>query len=452
MVEFEKAGLPTVSFTSEGFVRDAHRSAENFGLAPLRIAEMRLPFTNQPPESIHQMVDEIIDQVEDGLTTNASANGHKRASEIVRVDEEVLRFDGDDLLGAAEAMNRKFLEYGWSDGFPLIPPTREAVDRMIGGTSRAADDVVAVLEPGFGMATVEKLAVAGVMAGCRPEHLPVLMAAVECLADPNMYIRNKAMSTGPHAPLLVVNGPIRERIGLNHGTCVLGPGAPSYANTVIGRAVRLIMMNIGHTYPSVSDMDTIGSPLKYSLCAAENEGHNPWSTWSVERGFDAGESTVTVEFVYGISELHDLESTVPDRLIKVFATAINNVAMVPTGLWLIGRRADPRYGTEEKEHMVLFICPEHVDIFQGHGWDKARIKQELYKAARVPFSTLSINKVPEAIDIAHPELAWLRDSPETMLPVVEDPDCFDLVVVGGTVGRGSLFHGAGQPVTKVIKD
>jgi hypothetical protein len=451
MVEFEKAGVPTVSFTSDGFVRDAYRSSENFGLDGLRIANMRLPFTNQPPDSIHAMVDETIEQVIEGLTSNDSSNGD-RESEIVRVDQEVLSFGGDDLLAAAETMNRRFLDYGWSDGFPLVPPTREAVDRMVAGTTRDDQEVVAVLEPGFGLATVEKLAVAAVMAGCRPEHMPVLIAAVECLADPNMYIRNKAMSTGPHAPLLIVNGPVRERIGLNHGTCVLGPGAPSYANTVIGRAVRLIMMNIGHTYASVSDMDTIGSPLKYSLCAAENEGHNPWTPYHVEQGFDSDTSTVTVEFVYGISELHDLESVVPDRLIQVFATAITNVAMVPTGLWLIGRRADPRYGTEEKEHMVLFICPEHVDIFHGHGWDKARVKRELFKHARMPYKTLSINKVPEAIQIAHPELAWLEDSPDTMLPVVEEPDCYDLVVVGGTVGRGALFHGAGQPVTKVIKD
>jgi hypothetical protein len=450
MVEFEKAGVPTVSYTAAGFVRDAHRSAENFGLPALPIAKVGLPFTNQPPASIHRMVDESIDQVIAGLTGQLS--DLEIESEIVRVADETLNFSGDDLLGAADAMNRRFLEYGWGDGFPLVPATREAVDRMLEGTRRDAQEVIAVLEPGFGLATVEKLAVAAVMAGCRPEHLPVLIAAVECLAEPSMYIRNKAMSTGPHAPLLVVNGPIRAKLGINSGTCVLGPGAASYANTVIGRAVRLTMMNVGHTYPNVSDMDTIGSPLKYSLCAAENEEHNPWSPYHVEQGYDAETSTVTVEFVYGISELHDLESVEPDRLMKVFATAITNVAMVPTGLWLIGRRADPRYGTDEKEHMMLFICPEHVDIFTEHGWDKARIRQELFKHARVPYSTLSINKVPEAIDIAHPELKWLRDSPETMLPVVEDPDCFDLVVVGGTVGRGALFHGAGQPVTKVIKD
>lgn len=450
MVEFEKVGIPTVALTASGFVRDAHRSGENFGLPALPIAEIELPFTNQPAERCGEMVEAAIDAVIRGLTETPSEDA-ELDSEIVRVDEEVLQFTGDDQLAAADAMNRQFLDYGWSDGFPLVPATRDAVDRMIEASGRKGSDVICVLEPGFGIATVEKLAIASVMAGCRPEHLPVVIAATECLAEPSMYIRNKAMSTGPHAPVLIVNGPIRETLGINSGVCVLGPGAVSYANTVIGRAVRLVMMNVGHTYPAVSDMDTIGSPLKYSCCAAEREEASPWEPFHVERGFEADESTVTVEFAYGISELHDFESHTPERLIKVFATAICNVAQVSTGLWLIGRRADPRYGTEEKEHMLLFLCPEHVDIFEAHGWDKARIREELFKEARVPFSTLSLNKVPEAINIAHPELKWLWDSPDTRLPVVEDPDCFDLVVVGGVAGRGAFFHGAGEPVTKVIK-
>jgi hypothetical protein len=323
---------------------------------------------------------------------------------------------------------------------------------MLGGTRRAPGDQVAVLEPGFGIATVEKLAVNAVMAGCAPEHLPLLIAAVRCLAEPKMYIRNKAMSTGPHAPLVLVNGPQGRRAGLNAGMCALGPGAPSAANTVLGRAVRLVMMNVGHTYVGVSDMDTIGSPLKYSLCCAENERESPWEPYHVARGFPTEASTVTVHFVYGMCELHDFQSTTPEALIEVFATAATNVAQVGTGLWLIGRRADPRYKTEEKEHNTLFICPEHAHVFAKAGWGRRQIQEALYRAARLPFRTLMLTKEPKAMAVSHPELGWLREHPALPLPVVEDPACYDIAVVGGAAGRGAYFYGGGEPVTMSVDE
>src|SRR5205809_460952 len=165
-------------------------------------------------------------------------------------------------------------------------------------------DVIAAREPGCGAAPGAEPAGDAAGAGCGPEHLPLLIAAVRCLAEPKMYIRNKAMSTGPHAPLVLVNGPKGRVAGLNSGMCALGPGAPSASNTVLGRAVRLTMMNVGHTYVGVSDMDTIGSPLKYSLCCAENEAESPWEPYHVSRGFARGASSATVHYVWGRRELH----------------------------------------------------------------------------------------------------------------------------------------------------
>jgi hypothetical protein len=432
MVELERRGAPTVIFTARAFVRDAEESARTFGLPGLPLAVVPLPLTNQPPEAIRKMVDGCFEQLVAGLTRPVAVPPVRPEAPL----EDGLWFEGTDLLEATDAMTRHFLDAGWSDGFPLVPPTPRAVEAMLRGTSRAPDEVIAVLEPGFGRATAEKLAVNAVMAGCRPAHLPVLIAAVRCLADPRMYVRNKTMSTGPHAPLLLVNGPKSRALGLNAGSCALGPGAVSAANSVIGRAVRLIMMNVGHTYPGVSDMDTIGSPAKYSLCAAENEAENPWEPYHVEKGFARDESTVTVQFVYGLCELFDFFNHQPDRLVEVFATAATNVAQVSTGLWLIGRRSDPRYRTEEKEHMMLFICPEHAQRFVAAG-SKADVRQALYRAARMPFTTLMLNKEPKALAAAHPQLAWLWDNPDVLLPVVETPDCFEIAVVGGAAGRGA---------------
>jgi len=159
-----------------------------------------------------------------------------------------------------------------------------------------------------------------------------------------------------------------------------------------------------------------------------------------------------VHFVYGICELHDFRSTAPDDLVQVFATAATNVAQVGTGLWLIGRRADPRSKTEEKEHNTLFICPEHAQVFAKAGWGRREIQAALYRAARLPFRTMILNKEPKAMATAHPELAWLADHPDLPVPVVEEPTCFDIAVVGAAAGRGAYFYGAGEPVTMPVED
>jgi hypothetical protein len=448
MVEIERRGIPTVIFTAQTFVHDAHRSAQSFGLGGLPLAVVPLPFTNKRPDEIHGMVTAAIEQVVTGLTADVPVVEPPEQAAA----EERLVYEAGDLLEAWEAMNRDFLARGWSDGLPLVAPTRRAVEAMLRGSRRDPGEVIATLEPGFGIATVERLAVAAVMAGCRPEHLPLLIAAVRALAEPKMYLRNKAMSTGPHAPLVLVNGPKARQAGLNAGMCALGPGAPSAANTVLGRALRLAMMNVGHTYVGVSDMDTIGSPLKYSLCCAENEAQSPWEPYHVARGWDRQASTVTVHFVYGMCELHDFKSMTPEALIEVFATAATNVAQVGTGVWLIGRRADPRYKTEELEHNTLFICPEHAQIFADAGWGRREIQEALYRAARLPFRTLMLNKELRAMDAAHPELRWLREHPDLPLPVVETPDCFDIAVVGAAAGRGAYFYGAGEPVTMPVDE
>jgi hypothetical protein len=447
MVELERRGIPTVIFTARTFIHDANRSAQSFGVPGLPLAVMPAPFTNQPPEGIRKMVDGCFEEVVAGLTKPV-----EKPKTIERpVADKQLTYEGDDLLYAWDLMNRDFLTRAWGDGFPLVAPTERAVAAVLRGTKRDPGETIATLEPGFGLATVEKLAINAVMAGCGPEHLPLLIAAVRCMAEPKMYLRNKAMSTGPQAPLVLVNGPQGRVAGLNSGMCALGPGAPSASNTVLGRAVRLTMMNVGHTYVGVSDMDTIGSPLKYSLCCAENEAESPWDPYHVSRGFGRDVSTITVHFVYGMCELHDFRSTTPEGLVQVFATAANNVAQVGSGLWLTGRRADPRYKTEEKEHNTLFICPEHAQIFAKAGWDRREIGEALYRAARLPLRTLMLNKEPKAMAVAHPELGWLLDHPDLPVPVVEDPSCFDIAVVGGAAGRGAYFYGAGEPVTMPIE-
>jgi hypothetical protein len=456
MVELEKRGVPTVYFVADEFIRNGRRSAETFGLPDLPFAVAVEPFSNHLPEQIHASVDACVPQVIAGLTESAVATSSPGAAdgshEVVTLPDRWLTFEGADLLEAQARMQEALTTYRWSDGFPLVPPTERALEAMLKGTERSPTDVIGILEPGFGIATVEKIAANAVMAGCRSEHLPVVIAAVECLLDPVMCIRNKSISTGPMAPLVIVNGPIRDRIGLNSGVCALGPGAPSHVNTVIGRAVWLCMMNVGHTYAGISDMDTIGTPLKYSCCVAENEAVSPWPAFHEERGFDSDTSTVTVQFVYGICDQTDIRSSTPEQLIRVFATAAKNVGLTSTGYWLMGRRSDPRHGTNEKEHHTLLIAPEHAHIFANAGWSKDDIRRAMHAQARLPFELITITKEPSTIKLSHPELDWLWDSPETLVPVVEDVDCWSIAVVGGSIGRGTFLWGAGGPITRAIEE
>ena len=169
------------------------------------------------------------------------------------------------------------------------------------GSSQAAEDinpsntadVVGLFAPGMGVGTVRKIAANAVMAGAQPSAMPVIMAMMECVLDPSIGLRTWAMSTGPQAPIVLVSGDIADEIGMNRGMCALGPGSISQVNVAIGRTLRLVMMNVGLSYPGISDMDTIGTPMKFSACVAENEERTPWESWRVQQGFAPEESTVS---------------------------------------------------------------------------------------------------------------------------------------------------------------
>jgi len=263
------------------------------------------PLTNRRPEDIHRMVAEAFDQVVAGLTRPVEACADVGRPAV----EERLTYDGLTCSKRGVRMNRDFLARGWSDGFPLVAPTGRAVEAMLRGSARDPGEVIATLEPGFGLATVEELAINAVMAGGGPEHLPLLVAAVRCLAEPKMYLRNKAMSTGPHAPLVLVTG---RRGGRRTSTpgCARSGRAPRRCPTPSRPGGPAHDDERGHTYVGVSDMDTIGSRSS-TAWRARRTRPEPWEPYHVARGFAREASTVTVHFVYGICELHDFRSTRP---------------------------------------------------------------------------------------------------------------------------------------------
>jgi len=265
-------------------------------------------------------------------------------------------------LGTGEDEIEAMYDRGWSDGLPLVPPTEERVLRMLSGTSRDPQEVIGLVPSDLVPATVEKIAINAVMAGCKPEYLPVVLAAVEAVLDEPFAMHGVLATTMYVGPVIVVNGPIRRAIGMNARGNALGQG--NRANATIGRAVQLVIRNIGGGRPQEVDRATLGNPGKYTYCFAEDEENSCWEPLSVERGIAPGKSAVTAFAGYGLQGVVDQKSRTPESLARSFAEcmkAIYNIKLAPAC-----------------DAMVV-IAPEHERTFRDAGWSKARLYQELYR-------------------------------------------------------------------------
>jgi hypothetical protein len=214
---------------------------------------------------------------------------------IQEISEKSINFSGKDYQQAYESMERFFLQHGWSDGLPLTPPTEEAVNRILEGTELRREHVVSVFPPGMGKATVEKIAINAVMAGCLPQYMPLIMAAVETVIDPGFDLVGAQNTSGQMAPLFILSGlKLAEELNVNSGFCAVGPGWK--ANTTIGRALKLILMNIGLSWPGINDMKAFGNPFRYVTLIAENEPayNGAWEPLRVSEGFAEDQPTISV--------------------------------------------------------------------------------------------------------------------------------------------------------------
>ena len=304
MVALEKAGIPAVGIVARSFVRAWQSCVEGWGQPSTAFVTIPHATTGQQADFIRTMVDAQIDAIIRGLTALPAAAGTTRGAQGSSKTTEIFTVEMDATPAGLDAVNRFLAERDWSDGLPVIPPTPAAVEQMLKGTRRQPQDVLMVMEPGFGLATVEKIAINAVMAGCRPEHFPVLLAAIDCLAQPEMNHRDMQVSGHTEAPLILVNGPIAKKAGLNVGTTAMGPGVVNSANTAIGRALRLCLINIGYCKAGAGDPNFIGLPTKFGMCLAENEEVSPWQPYHVDRGFKRDDSAVTVVVVTGPTDDH----------------------------------------------------------------------------------------------------------------------------------------------------
>lgn len=454
LCELERRGIPAVGYTAAIFDQDAHFSLKAFGVpeaCPVIVPEC---FSNKRPDEISVMVVEAMDDVVAGLTqARPTAVELPEFDRMILEDRPLLSYRGADLLDAFDEMQRRFVAHGWSDGLPLVPPTPAKVAAMVAASGRAADDVVGIFAPGFGVGTVEKIAANAVMAGCAPSAMPIVMAMMECILEPSIGLRTWAMSTGPQAPVVLVSGPYADEIGMNHGVCALGPGSISQVNVAIGRTLRLVMMNVGLSYPGITDMDTIGTSAKFSACVAENEAATPWDPWRVQQGFDLADTTVTVNVPYGMTEFFDFQNSDPELLIETWSTLTSHSPGTPSaGAWLIKKDAPlsagyPFHGTFSN---LLLMAPDHAAVFAQAGWGPEEIKHAIHRATKLPFRQLMLNQSMDAFRVSHPELLWLLDAPDTEVTVNPSPDCFEFFVVGAKAGRSQFCFGGTNSVTKRV--
>jgi hypothetical protein len=336
-----------------------------------------------------------------------------RAVELaVRFGATVLRSRRVELAAAEDEFEALF-DRGWSDGLPLVPPTEARVMRMLEGTDRAPDDVVAVVPPALAECTVEKVAINAVMAGCKPEYLPVVLTALEAACTDEFNLHGVLATTMPVGPVLVVNGPISRAIDMNAGINALGQG--NRANATIGRAVQLVVRNVGEGRPGEVDRATHGNPGKLGFSFAEDEAGSPWESLAAERGFAAGASTVTVFAGEGPRCIVDQASREPDSLARSLAACLRTVhhPKLPMAF-----------------DAILVIGPDHARVFAEAGWGKSDLRARLFELLTVSGEELArgAGGIAEGI----PAAMSGADIPKFR------PDGLHLVHAGGRAGLFSM--------------
>ncbi len=337
-----------------------------------------------------------------------------------------------EALDDLDAINKLYRERRWSDGLPIVPPTQERVARMLACTTRERNEVIAKLPPGFGEATVERIAINAVMAGCDAEYLPILIAATDAVAQSQFNLQGVEATTNSAAVWLVLNGPIVDKLGINATFNCLGQG--TWANATLGRAMRLILQNIGGALPGDMDRATQGQPGKYTFCCGENEAQSPWAPLNVERGFAREVSTVTVVAAEGTLNMNT-HSKEADELLRIFAECMVHPAS-----------NEYCHGGEP----WIVIAPEHAEILKRGGLTKQAVKQQLWELSKMPAGRLSTKEILRAQASRSDEYGEIR--PDTLLTISREPDDIWFIVAGGP-GTHSVYvpcFGNSRAVTRKI--
>jgi hypothetical protein len=439
-VEAEKAGIPGVVVTTTGFTAIARAAAKAEGITGVRIAEYPGPVGVHAEEAVTKNVENVLfDRIVNALTGPGAVDVSK--PEPVRRPEEIV------YEGSFEDINAHFRSRDWTDELPIVPPTVEKIEAFLRHTDRAPHEHIAVLPQANLAAVPWNIAANAVMAGCRPDSMPLLIAAVEAIAD-NEYNLNNIGTTWGVLPFLLVNGPAVKRMGIETGGQLISKGE----NRAIGRALGLIVKNIAGYKLGRNYMATFGYPLSFTL--AENDDECPWQPYHVEHGFDRDDSTVTAcgtvtwgwpPAIYGTADKTAAQ------------TALEFLSLEVTKKPCLARLAE-RGPSGFRNMVTLLLAPPVAKSLAAAGYSKQRIREYVYEHARVPYAELEF-----LLKYGHSEAFTIRDAVERgvypgeylgkekeAVRVLPSPDVIDIVVCGDPNRNRVmvLWGGYISPVTK----
>ena len=412
----EASNKPSVAIIADGFENDTMSAASSRGIPGLRYVVENIPGECTVPEKIEAGINaKVMDGIVSALTTPLTEKEKSPRMEAEQLPRIAFK-------GSLEEVNRFFYKRGWTDGLPVIPPTEEAVREMLTGTDLPPDHVVVELIPRLGKATVEKIAVNAVMAGALPTYMPLLIAGVEILADPDSYFGLYGVSTGSWAPYWIVNGPVRRDVDVYGGGGALSPG--HIANATIGRALGLIIKNIGGVRPQMEDMGVHGNPCKYSMVVGENEEDSPWEPLHVERGFNREDSTITLSFPKSYIQALSYKASAQGAL----DTVVNTIPPSTGGM------------------LVMSVNPTYAKYLADEGWTKPKIRQYIKENACCPAEKHWYHTFNQLFDQLKPYVEGKKD----VWPLILGEDQIAVIVSGKNSSYIALALGPFSPVERFV--
>jgi hypothetical protein len=442
-VDLEKLGKPVAFMVTRPFEANARFIARREGLSDISLAVV--PVDSLPlPDEVRkwELGDKAADEVIRALTLWTP-----QPEKMTETAERILTFSGENYETARESMEKYFLRHGWSDGLPLVPPTPDAVSRMLAGVDYPSDHVVGIVEPGGVRATIKDIAINAVMAGCLPQYMPVVIAAIEAITDPAFNLREVQCTSCNMAPLLIVSGPeLIEDLNIN---CSFGTLSPGWrANSTIARAVRLIMTNLGHAWPGMNDMKTLGSPFKSVSLIAENEIAlgGAWEPLRVAEGYDLGQATISV--MPAMSWQPDIVQPEPPTVNRIVEYIAKQGKV----------KHDRLAGNWGMDNLVI-LCGATFDCIRREGCSRLNLQKALYDAIQIPASDfLNGRDIAELPAFGRlPE--WIREKcrsgSDSRIPLLAAPGSIRLCVTGGAGPYGISYistfgYGPAHFVTKPI--
>ncbi len=438
-VKIEKLGKPGVNVCTDNFAPDAISAAEDVGMPHARIVSVAAADYYRlrgSAEGVRPVANALIGSLIDALTRPLTAE--EKSTEPEKEDLTPITFTANTYELAAEEFNRIFLENRWGDGLPLVVPTEEAVEVMLKGTSRSPNEMIGTVAPKNGIATIEKIAVNSVMAGAKPEYLPVIVAAMEGITDPDYDDLHVLTSTGAFNIAIMVSGPIAKEINVNSGIGFLGYGWR--ANSTIGRAVRLCLINIGRLWPGENDMAVTGRPSPHAFYVfAENHDLSPWDPFHVTQGFKAEDSCVTVSTVGSAPGNNYGGGAVATWTAQGILDAISRSLLNTRGGMRIWKRGGP---VPSPSKYIFFFQPEFAMELYRLGYTREGVQKYLYERAAIPYEQLTQAEVAtiqpriDSGEIPADRVPVFKESlkPGGKLPLLDRPEDIRIVVVGGIPG------------------